>query len=150
MKLRNKKTGKIVPASNIAVGVGDDGEWYDSLSKLNEEWEDYKPKEHWFVSEFGKVYCVEDMMMDKHHIKWLKELGNYFNTKEDAELAVRRLKAWKKLKDKGLKNIAWGWHKINNPCREDDGKIYIKVLLDTETYDCSWDDDLDLLFGGVE
>lgn len=45
MKLRNKKTGKIVPASNMEVGIGADGIWYDSLAEINEEWEDYKPDE---------------------------------------------------------------------------------------------------------
>ena len=39
MKLRNKKTGEIAPALNVAVG-GYDGKWYDSLAELNEEWED--------------------------------------------------------------------------------------------------------------
>lgn len=47
MKLRNKKTGKIVLATNMAVGFADDGtdNWYNSLAELNEEWEDYSPPE---------------------------------------------------------------------------------------------------------
>ena len=47
MKLRNKKTGEIVLATNMAVGFADDGtdNWYNSLAELNEEWEDYKPAE---------------------------------------------------------------------------------------------------------
>lgn len=47
MKLRNKKTGEIVLATNMAVGLADDGtdNWYNSLAELNEDWEDYKPKE---------------------------------------------------------------------------------------------------------
>lgn len=32
-----------------------------------------------------------------------KEIGNYFETKEEAEKAVEKLKAWKRLKDKGFK-----------------------------------------------
>ena len=42
MKLRNKKTGEIVLATNMAVGFADDGtdNWYNSLAELNEEWED--------------------------------------------------------------------------------------------------------------
>lgn len=45
MKLRNKKTGDII-IKHIAITV--DNEYqktYSSLAELNEEWEDYKPKE---------------------------------------------------------------------------------------------------------
>ena len=43
MKIRNKKKGEIVLATNMAVGFADDGtdNWYNSLAELNEEWEDY-------------------------------------------------------------------------------------------------------------
>ena len=46
MKLRNKKTGDIVEVitESIAVHIFKDGEvitgYYDSLAKLNDEWED--------------------------------------------------------------------------------------------------------------
>ena len=47
MKLRNKKTGEIIDLDLIKNQ--DDGGWlwgeYNSLAELNEEWEDYKPKE---------------------------------------------------------------------------------------------------------
>lgn len=42
MKLRNKKTGEVVPASNMSVGIGDKGRWYESLEELNRDYEDYK------------------------------------------------------------------------------------------------------------
>lgn len=51
MKLRNKKTGKIIEYS---IGLNqwseDDKEWflfgnYDSIDELKEDWEDYKPAE---------------------------------------------------------------------------------------------------------
>ena len=42
MKLRNKKTGEVVPASNMSVGIGDNGRWYESLEELNRDYEDYK------------------------------------------------------------------------------------------------------------
>ena len=45
MKLRNKKTGEVVPASNISVGIGKDGLWFDNLFELNEQFEDYIPQE---------------------------------------------------------------------------------------------------------
>lgn len=53
MKLRNKKTGKIVELDHISIHYNRPEEWgqqpcstWDhSLAELNEEWEDYKPKE---------------------------------------------------------------------------------------------------------
>lgn len=50
MKLRNKKTGEILETGDHAAtvwkknGYGDHYS-YNSLAELNEEWEDYKPKE---------------------------------------------------------------------------------------------------------
>lgn len=61
MKLRNKKNGKVVDAKSAAGGYdgggqiiltthGKDGEildarHYDTLAEINDEWEDYVPKE---------------------------------------------------------------------------------------------------------
>ena len=54
MKLRNKKTGRILEAEKILFGngrIGDVLEWntyqpaVSSLAELNKEWEDYKPAE---------------------------------------------------------------------------------------------------------
>ena len=59
MKLRNKKTGEILEQAVIksyACGAGyrlmvcnslysDIGQHYDTLAELNEDWEDYEPKE---------------------------------------------------------------------------------------------------------
>lgn len=51
MKLRNKKTGKIIEYSlGLNEWSEDNQEWflfwnYDSIDELKEEWEDYKPKE---------------------------------------------------------------------------------------------------------
>ena len=50
MKLRNKKTGEIIIPTDYTFATYDDGiryghHIYYSLAELNEEWEDYKPKE---------------------------------------------------------------------------------------------------------
>ena len=141
MKLRNKKTWEIVPASNIAVGIGNDGKWYDSLAELNEEWEDYEePKEYWYIDwtpEIG-VYYTRDVDSDAD--KRQKEIGNYFETREEAEKAVEKLKAWKRLKDNEVKFE--GWKRDERYCGD-----YIIKMTDQST--CN-DDDLDLLFGGEE
>ena len=69
-------------------------------------WQDYKELEYWFINSVGGVIRpsdTEDWEQEDaaHH----KEIGNCFETKEEAELAVRKLKAWKRLKDKGIKII---------------------------------------------
>ena len=96
MKLRNKKTGEII----ILIDHIFDN--YNSLAELNEEWEDVpeKPKEYWFIDYDGGIIpfnrnkeTVTDNLM--------KSIGNYFETKEEAEKAVEKLKAWKRLKDFG-------------------------------------------------
>ena len=113
MKLKNKQTGEIVDTlcEDITKGMvlfidHHDGnpttEYYNSLAELCEEWEDYEePKEHWMINAFGDAETISDIYTDDM-IDELREIGNYFETKEKAELVVRKLKAWKKLKDKEL------------------------------------------------
>lgn len=96
MKLRNKKTGEIRELPD-GFFCG------DNLKKICEEWEDYKePKEYWFIdtSEGAVVEQTEEMfeLTDKER----KQIGNYFETREEAEEAVEKLKAWKRLKDAGV------------------------------------------------
>ena len=81
--------------------------YYKGLKELNEEWEDYEePKDYWFISdgaghEVG-IFASEKGLLPEIE-EYRKEIGNYFETKEEAEKAVEKLKAWKRLKDKGLK-----------------------------------------------
>ena len=143
MKLRNKKTGEIREIKEILI----DGMFnVNSLAELNEEWEDYEePKEYWYVSDNGYVctHMDDGDSWDEHR----KEVGNYFETREEAEKAVEKLKAWKRLKDKQFK--FYGWNK---------GSL-LKQTPNNITFACddtkiwSWEDirdDLDLLFGGEE
>ena len=112
MKLRNKKTGEIVDTlcrdditKGLAFGVDHhDGNptmaYYSSLAELNAEWEDYEePKEYWYLENnleaFRSYYC------DDYIDATRKEIGNYFETKEEAEKAAEKLKAWKRLKKIG-------------------------------------------------
>jgi hypothetical protein len=104
MKLRNKKTGDIGvlnrSVSNnkyyvIVCGLplcGNSvlGE-YDTLDALVQEWEDYEePK------------GIQDVYNVKNSV--YIEMGS----KEEAEEAVEKLKAWKRLKDKGFRFEGWG------------------------------------------
>lgn len=45
MSLRRKKTGEIVEIDGIHVTKDDEGEMFDSIAELIEEYEDYKPAE---------------------------------------------------------------------------------------------------------
>ena len=152
MKLRNKKTGEIgytavlrskaiVVMDENAIQLGS----YTSLAELNEEWEDYEElKEWWYINIEGKVK-IGEWNVPNHLIEFMKQIGNYFETREEAEKAVEKLKAWKRLKDKNfhfLKYSALG-------CGE------IKFSLDFEDmYDegeiGELQHDLELLFGGEE
>lgn len=116
MKLRNRKTGEIVNAVNMTVSTpcepvlgyeasGQIGE-YASLAELNEEWEDYEePKTFYNILSNGGVIEKEGATDDmrEEFIKDAKEIGNYFLSREEAERAVEKLKAWKRLKDKGFR-----------------------------------------------
>jgi hypothetical protein len=148
MKLRNKKTGMIGEVGYLATSDGkiivnninDQDEWYEygSLAELNEEWEDYEePKEFYHITVDG--YVVKDnYTITKDFADDLERIGNYFETEEEAEKAVEKLKAWKRLKGKGFKfQIWWGkpkdiWFRLDTEIDEDIAK------------------DLDLLFGGEE
>lgn len=107
MKLRNKKTGEIVKRMDLVIReegvVFNTDEQYHSLAELNEEWEDYEePKTHWYI--YGsEPFEVDEENWDKDYIEELKSIGNYFETGKEAEKAVKKLKAWKRLKDKGFR-----------------------------------------------
>ena len=45
MKLRNKKTGEIVDWDGVHITNDNDGEMFYSIAELNEDWEDYTPKD---------------------------------------------------------------------------------------------------------
>lgn len=155
MKLRNKKTGEI---GYLIVGKGSDhyivtnDEWescgnYGSLAELTEEWEDApdeERKEYWCIDWTGGVNKI--IPLDSSHDKYeqnKKEIGNYFSTEEEAELAVEKLKAWKRLKDKGLELNHWK----ESPLRLKPSCFVITGHIDI---DHEVRASLDLLFGGEE
>ena len=57
-------------------------------------------KDYWYINAIGDViravYITDDLTRS------LIAIGNYFETPEEAEKAVEKLEAWKRLKDKGL------------------------------------------------
>ena len=137
MKLRNKKTGEIIDIYKgqilLHYNQGKKTILFKSIEEL-EEWEDYEePKEYWFISTTGKAHRFEGE--DETYTPDRKQLGNYFETKEEAELAVRKLKAWKRLKDKGFRFNGW------NGTKRGSNISYI-----SELYYEGCADDMDLLF----
>lgn len=155
MKLRNKKTGETgyylhthrdYKTGVLKVAVLKDGvpfsEFkpyepiydYDSLAELEREWEDYEePKEYWYMDYAGFIHSAA-----RTGNSWevQKKIGNCFETKEEAEKAVEKLKAYKRLKDRGFKFDGY------NACSVD-------YDID-EQYRKYISQDLDLLFGGEE
>ena len=153
MKLRNKKTGEIGELHfesdkeyHFTVVMEDPADLmiFKTLAELNEEWEDYEePKEYWYINNYDRIEN-EKGADDAWFVIRLKQIGNYFETKEEAEKAVEKLKAWKRLKDKGFKFN--GYEYMMAPGHRQ--RVYIDWFIpnDYEKYI----PDLDLLFGGEE
>lgn len=177
MKLRNKKTGEI---GNLVLNTNPNRESYsvlstengdticgnlvvadyDTLAELNKDWEDYEgPETYYYISD---CVNIESLTNDRGYnlpeeiwhkaIKRRKVIGNYFETEEEAEKAVEKLKAWKRLKDKGFEfeGIKEDYTRIlqsQDPFRT--GKRYLQFNKseDEEWMKENWQD-LDLLFGG--
>ena len=167
MKLKNKKTGEI---GYLIVGRSSDhyivtnDEWescgeYNSLAELTEEWEDVpeeEPKDnfYWYIDGFGRTHFSSKILdeIEGRPNNWMarKLFGNYFETKEEAEKAVEKLKAWKRLKDKGFKFDGLTFSYWGRPCIEYtpgteciEGVDYLRVDSQVEA-------DLDLLFRAEE
>lgn len=162
MKLRNKKTGEIGEffcsgdpcMEEITLGVEfENGETvkYNSLSKMTEEWEDYeKPKEnYWYIDADGEVCSY---YATRERTKELREIGNYFETREEAEKAVEKLKALTRLRKKGFKFTGFSEGKIEFKLNEE----YSEFTYNGYDEGCEWyinsevNNDLEFLFGGEE
>lgn len=96
MRLRNKKTGRILEAGKILFGngrIGDALEWntyqpaVNSLAELNEEWEDYTPTEPLIKDEKVRkavkawaeavgTECVEITHSRSHFIRFMSYLAD--------------------------------------------------------------------------
>lgn len=136
MKLRNKKTGQIV--DSLQPLIGGKG---STLEELCEVWEDYEePEGCWFITEYGGVEEARDGSKVEDDEDYTG-IGNCFKTRAEAEKAVEKLKAWKRLKDKGLKFD--GWTRVSDG---EDERITIKLKSDNPVYGITGE--LGLLFGG--
>lgn len=145
--LKNKKTGEIANAMEVDLytdvvylRISKDGRYdsreYSSLAELNAEWGDYEePKENWTIDPINEN-CVDDgRYTTADELERYEELGLKFETKEEAEKAAERLRAWKRLKDKGFRFTGKNYDSADG----------------VHAVGCTWDkdipiDDYDLLF----
>lgn len=153
MKLKNRKTGEIIEVESLDVDSPTNGiagipsfdrkGSYNSLSELNEEWEDVpeEPETFWFIDEEGIIRNTTDENWPEESVAAAKEIGNYFETKEEAEKAVERLRALKRLEDKGFRFKYWTY-KMDEPRIENHTHFMIVGVCE----DGVRFDDLDLLF----
>lgn len=152
MKLRNKKTGEIIDIYKgqilLHYNQGKKTILFKSIEEL-EEWEDYEePKEYWFISTTGKAHRFEGE--DETYTPDRKQLGNYFETKEEAEKAIEKLKAWKRLKDKGFRfTLTPGVGSLD--VRPGKFQIEINAEMPEKWFCCdAVQKDLEVCFGGEE
>lgn len=146
MKLRNKKTGEIKDTKELIISEWFKKDWkylYKQLNWLLNEWEEYKdPKEYWYIStrnyEITRVIIDEGTDFDR--VQKDKEIGNYFETYEEAEKTLEKLKAFKRLKDNGFKFQFW----TSSSAGEDISFFIDWINVDSKS---EIDEDLDLLFG---
>lgn len=155
MKLRNKRTGEIVDFSKgnfisskdygfVIYKDGGRGIEYTSLAEFNSEWEDYHEEpEVGFIIDPMEEDCIsaDDSGYTGSDVERAKELGIWFETEEEAERAVEKLKAYKRLRDKGFRFMEWTSFEINS------GDAHF-ILCDGYLEDVK--KDLDLLFGEDE
>ena len=145
MKLRNKKTGEV--KEFVLFDGMNELQGGATLAMLNEEWEDYNDSlEHYYISHDGDVVRMSELISSKLR-KGNIEIGNYFETKEDAKLAVKKLKAWKRLRDKGVYFKRSHIIPSGQPILEIKSDELVTVTFNgAKEY---WND-LDLLFGGED
>ena len=125
---------------------------YTRLEDLYDEWEDYEEqKKYWGIDYTScRIGGIDEFSYDNDSIdEFNKAIGNYFGTKEEAEKAVEKLKAWKRLRDKGFRFTGWA---TNEGIRGVDFEVPDSFFSE-HNHSCISDetrDDLDLLFGGEE
>lgn len=143
MKLRNKKTGEIITCGAIDTLDLDMRSMkyfrnfgYSSLKELNDNWEDYEePK----VDALRKAILILD-----------DTCSNY--DEKELEPIVEKLKAWKRLKDKGFRFVCYmrrsDWADLQE-VKALENLIDITAYLPKDKIK-EMGADLDLLFGGEE
>lgn len=129
MLLKNRKTGAIgvlhyepdkeyhftvVPEDPAEIQIHKD------LSSLYGDWEDYKEPEKEYYSIYYDGSISKFSGGAGEDIEDMKSIGNFFKTEEEAEEAVEKLKAYKRLKDKGFRwRLSGGCRAIDFSCPDE-------------------------------
>ena len=80
-------------------------EWFEEVNEST-RWKPEINQEYYWLDSCGSVYS--DAWDDGSTINNVRfEIGNCFESREEAEKAVERLKAWERLNDAGLKFKDW-------------------------------------------
>jgi hypothetical protein len=152
MRLQNKKTGEIKDLQEIMhEAFCEHNE--KSLMNLEKDWEDApeEPKKYYYLDYGGRIKAMNDANDEEDMVR--KAIGNYFETKEEAEKSVEKLKAWERLRDKGFRfeGIRQDYTRFNQQEPMMCGRKYLQFNKseDEEWMKDNWED-LDLLFGGEE
>lgn len=97
-----------------------------------------------YLADSGEIIKY-DSEEDPYCLNYRKSIGNDFKTEEETEKALEKLKAWKRLKDKGFRFD--GYDVAHNSNGDLCGQLFYNAgdycIEDVEK-------DLDLLFGGEE
>lgn len=112
--------------------------YFETLKGMNEMFEDApeEPEEYWYIAELcGGLQRKQDT--DNGEDRFNKQIGNYFETEEEAEKAVEKLKIYSKLKQKGF--VFSGWYYSM------EGQLVI--LADNHEFSETEPEDLTELFG---
>jgi hypothetical protein len=144
MKLKNKKTGEIVDFKiHKYAELSDDGNpVYEPFKGNIEEWEDYEDELYYIISAEHKDGYLCALKEDyKELCDTAKELGIGFETEKEAEKAVEKLKAFKRLKDKGFRFKKWDY---------EGNKMVIQFYFEKQSWATETEPDLNLLFSGGE
>ena len=140
MKLRNKKTGEIgeIEISPYQEGYADEALIFDeygnvldrlhSIAEVYKVWEDISKEEYERLKKFEPFIDGKQILLE-------------YPTEEEAEKAVEKLKAWKRLKDKGFRFKRYQYGDIL------EGTIVIEAQFNN---DGQAEQDLAFLFGGEE
>ena len=114
------------------------------------EWkyeEDYEePNEYWYIEGDGDIHSIRTELCDELEIHTMKRIGNYFETKEEAEKAVEKLKAWHKLMDYWGTEVL-GWEIKDMPTGGNWQTVNVKFNVKTRKEPMEL---LDICFGGEE
>lgn len=136
------------------VDMSEEGHWKKNVMAYHKHTLEAFPNilMDWF-EEISGFWCIRDMgnieyvtVSREGIIGAYKRIGNYFETREEAERAVERLRAWKRIKDDGLKIREYELHggTDRNGCFT--GDICLTLDITKPVYE----DAIQLLFGGEE